>query len=51
MYSYYLVIVLAPLSAAIIAGLFGRQIGRTASHVITIAERCLSMLGDVTAAV
>jgi NADH-quinone oxidoreductase subunit L len=44
MYSYYLVIVLAPLSAAIIAGLFGRQIGRTASHVITIAGVGLSTL-------
>lgn len=36
MYSYYLTIVLAPLFAAIIAGLFGKQIGRTASHSITI---------------
>ncbi|HNP35375.1 MAG TPA: NADH-quinone oxidoreductase subunit L [Woeseiaceae bacterium] len=36
MYNYYLVIVLSPLIAAIIAGLFGRQIGRTASHSITI---------------
>jgi NADH-quinone oxidoreductase subunit L len=36
MYSYYLTIVLAPLAAAIIAGLFGKQIGRTAAHTVTI---------------
>ena len=36
MYTYHLTIVLAPLAAAIIAGLFGKQIGRAASHWITI---------------
>jgi len=36
MYSYYLAIVLAPLAAAIVAGLFGKQIGRTAAHSVTI---------------
>jgi NADH-quinone oxidoreductase subunit L len=36
MYSYYLTIVLAPLAAAIVAGLFGKQIGRTAAHSVTI---------------
>ena len=35
MYSYYLIIVLAPLVASVTAGLFGKQIGRTASHWIT----------------
>ena len=30
-------IVLAPLSAAFVAGLFGRTIGRTGAHIITIA--------------
>jgi len=37
MYNYYLTIVLAPLAAAIVAGLFGKQIGRAGSHWITIA--------------
>ena len=36
MYSYYLTIVLAPLFAAIVAGLFGKQIGRAGAHWITI---------------
>ena len=36
MHGYHLTIVLAPLAAAIIAGLFGKQIGRASSHWITI---------------
>ena len=32
----YLAIVLGPLIAALLAGLFGRQIGRTGAHVVTI---------------
>ncbi len=36
MYSYYLTIVLAPLAAAIIAGLAGKQIGRAGAHWVTI---------------
>ncbi len=36
MYSHYLIIVLAPLIAAVIAGLFGRQIGRSGAHSVTI---------------
>ena len=36
MYPYYLTIVLSPLAAAVIAGLFGKQIGRAASHWVTI---------------
>ena len=32
----YLAIVLAPLVAAIIAGLFGRRIGRAGAHTVTI---------------
>jgi len=35
MHNYHLTIVLAPLVAAIVAGLFGKQIGRSASHWIT----------------
>jgi NADH-quinone oxidoreductase subunit L len=42
MYSYYLTIVLAPLAAAIMAGLAGKQIGRKGSHSITIGAVGLS---------
>jgi NADH-quinone oxidoreductase subunit L len=42
MYNYYLTIVLAPLAAAIVAGLFGARIGRAASHWITILAVGLS---------
>ncbi len=42
MLNYYLTIVLAPLAAAVVAGLFGRQIGRAASHWITILAVGLS---------
>lgn len=38
----YLAIVLAPLLAAIVAGLFGRLVGRTGAHVLTIAGVALS---------
>ena len=36
MLDYYLTIVLAPLLAAVIAGLFGKRIGRAGSHWVTI---------------
>jgi len=36
MYEYYLTIVLAPLAAAIVAGLFGKKIGRAGAHWVTI---------------
>ena len=42
MQSIYLTIVLAPLAAAIIAGLFGRVIGRTGAHSVAIAGVALS---------
>src|SRR5882757_4040255 len=42
MQSIYLTIALAPLVAAIIAGLFGRSIGRAGAHSITIAGVALS---------
>jgi NADH-quinone oxidoreductase subunit L len=42
MYSYYLTIVLAPLFAAIVAGLFGHKIGRRGAHSITIGAVGLS---------
>jgi NADH-quinone oxidoreductase subunit L len=43
-HSYHLTIVLAPLAAAIIAGLFGKQIGRAASHWLTILAVGLSFV-------
>jgi len=42
-----LTIVLAPLVASIVAGLFGRQIGRIATHSITIAGVAISCLLSV----
>ena len=36
MYNFYLTIVLAPLAAAIVAGLAGKKIGRAGAHWITI---------------
>ncbi len=44
MYGYYLIIVLAPLLAAIIAGLAGKQIGRAGAHWVTIAGVGISCL-------
>ncbi|NNF50501.1 MAG: NADH-quinone oxidoreductase subunit L [Woeseiaceae bacterium] len=44
MYSYYLTIVLAPLAAAIIAGLAGKQIGRAGAHWVTIVGVGISFL-------
>jgi NADH-quinone oxidoreductase subunit L len=42
MQSIYLTIALAPLVAAVVAGLFGRTIGRAGAHSITIAGVALS---------
>jgi NADH-quinone oxidoreductase subunit L len=42
--SYHLTIVLAPLAAAIIAGLFGKQIGRAGAHWVTILAVGLSFV-------
>ena len=42
MYDYYLIIVLAPLLAATVAGLAGKLIGRTGAHLVTIAGVGLS---------
>ena len=44
MYSYHLTIVLAPLAAAIVAGLFGKQIGRAGAHWITVLSVGLSFV-------
>ncbi len=42
MYNFYLTIVLAPLIAAIVAGLFGKKIGRAGAHWLTILAVGLS---------
>ena len=47
MHSIHLTIVLAPLFAAIVAGLFGRQIGRAGAHWITILAVGLSFVLSV----
>ncbi len=44
MKTLYLIIPFAPLLAAIVAGLFGRQIGRTGAHSVTIFAVLLSFL-------
>jgi len=44
MQNIYLAIVLAPLVAAIVAGLFGKQIGRAGAHWLTIVAVGLSFL-------
>ncbi|HEY5763938.1 MAG TPA: NADH-quinone oxidoreductase subunit L [Rhodocyclaceae bacterium] len=44
MLNYYLTIVLAPLAAAIIAGIFGKQIGRAGAHWVTIVAVGISMV-------
>ena len=44
MYPYYLTIVLAPLFAAMVAGLFGHKIGRKGAHSITIGAVGMSCL-------
>ena len=43
----YLVIPFAPLIGALIAGLFGRAIGRTMSHVVTIAGVAISLIASI----
>jgi len=47
MHNVHLAIVLAPLFAAIIAGLFGRQIGRAGAHWITILAVAVSFVLSV----
>ncbi|MFQ5547317.1 MAG: NADH-quinone oxidoreductase subunit L [Woeseia sp.] len=42
MHGYHLTIVLAPLVAAVVAGLFGKQIGRAGAHWVTILAVGLS---------
>jgi NADH-quinone oxidoreductase subunit L len=47
MQKLYLIIPLAPLFGAILAGLFGKVIGRTASHVVTILGVAVAFLASL----
>ena len=47
MNSLYLVIPLAPLAGAILAGLFGRSIGRSGAHWVTILSVAISFCASV----
>jgi NADH-quinone oxidoreductase subunit L len=47
MQTLYLIVPLAPLFGAIVAGLLGRVIGRTLSHVVTIAGVAVSFIASV----
>jgi len=47
MKTLYLIIPFAPLLGALIAGLFGRTIGRTLSHVVTIAGVLISLVASL----
>ena len=46
MMNVYLVAALAPLAGALIAGLFGRQIGRAGAHWVTIVGVAVSMVAS-----
>jgi len=47
MQTLYLIVPLAPLFGAIVAGLFGRLVGRTGAHVVTIAGVAISFIASV----
>ncbi len=47
MKTLYLIVPFAPLLGALIAGLFGRTIGRTLSHVVTIAGVLISLIASL----
>ena len=47
MQKLYLLVPLAPLAGAVIAGLFGRMIGRSASHWVTILSVAISFIASV----
>ena len=46
MMNVYLIAALAPLAGAIVAGLFGRQIGRAGAHWVTIIGVAVSMIAS-----
>jgi NADH-quinone oxidoreductase subunit L len=47
MQTLYLIVPLAPLFGALVAGLFGKLIGRTGAHVVTIAGVLVSFIASV----
>ncbi len=47
MQSLYLTVPLAPLAGALVAGLFGKSIGRTASHVVAILGVAIALLASL----
>jgi len=47
MKTLYLIVPLAPLAGAIIAGLFGKQIGRVGAHTVTILGVAISLLASL----
>ena len=47
MQTLYLIVPLAPLIGAIVAGLFGRLVGRSGAHVVTIAGVAISFIASV----
>ncbi|MDD5390504.1 MAG: NADH-quinone oxidoreductase subunit L [Gallionellaceae bacterium] len=47
MKTLYLIVPLAPLVGAIIAGLFGKQIGRVGAHTVTILGVAISLLASL----
>ncbi len=47
MTALYLLVPLAPLVGAIVAGLFGKQIGRTGAHLITITGVAVSLVASL----
>jgi NADH-quinone oxidoreductase subunit L len=47
MQTLYLIVPLAPLFGAIVAGLFGRLVGRTGAHAVTIAGVAISFVASI----
>lgn len=43
----YLIVPFAPLVGAILAGFFGRQIGRAGAHIVTIAGVAISLIASI----
>ena len=49
MKALYLLVPLAPLAGAILAGLFGKQIGRAGAHVVTILGVAIAFVASIAA--
>ncbi len=50
MFSLYLLVPLAPLAGSLLAGLFGKALGRTGSHIVTILGVAISFVTSVVIA-